>query len=103
MAHIRKSVLPSEVLFANKDKVLEVIKSFSCENPSVFGSVARGEDRKTSDIDLLVEFPENFSILDRIGLRQELEDLLGVRVDVGSLDDLPPKKRDKIGREAVVL
>jgi uncharacterized protein len=50
----------------------------------VFGSVASGEDVPGSDLDLLVRFAPGASLFDQVGLAQDLEDVLGVRVDVVS-------------------
>jgi predicted nucleotidyltransferase len=67
---------------------------------SVFGSVARGEDRPDSDADFLVEFEPGASLLDLMGIQDELEALLGCPVDVLSVGGL--KDRDEhIRREAV--
>ena len=69
----------------------------------VFGSVARGEDVDSSDIDLLVELDEGVGPLDLIGLERELTELLGVHVDVGPDDSLKPRMRARALREAVPL
>lgn len=68
----------------------------------LFGSLARGEDRPGSDVDLLVDFDPGSSLFDLIRLRRELEELLGVPVDVVSAGGL--KERDgRILSEAVDL
>lgn len=69
----------------------------------MFGSIARGEAGTTSDIDLLVEGEPGRSLLDLVGLWQDLEDLLGGQVDVLSDRSLSPHLRDKITAEAVPL
>lgn len=51
----------------------------------MFGSVARGEDGPDSDVDLLVEFAQEASLFDQLGLELELAQILGVCVDVMSL------------------
>jgi hypothetical protein len=68
----------------------------------VFGSVARGEARLGSDLDLLVDFEPEASLLDHIGLFQDLESLLGVRVDVIDRDGLSPHDA-RIRNEAMPL
>jgi predicted nucleotidyltransferase len=72
-------------------------------NVRVFGSVARGDDVPSSDLDLLVDFDEGVGLLDLIGLERELSTLLGVRVDVTPADSLKPRIRDQVLREAVTL
>ena len=69
---------------------------------SVFGSVARGEETPTSDIDFLVEFEPGSSLFDLLHISEELEALLGVRVDVVSAGGLKDRD-DHIRREAVLL
>jgi len=68
----------------------------------VFGSVARAEAYPHSDLDLIVDFEPGTSLLDHIGLFQDLEDLLGVGVDVVALSALKPRD-DHIRAEAVDL
>lgn len=57
----------------------------------LFGSLARGEERPTSDIDLLVDFSEGSSLFDLIRMARELEALLGRSVDVISVGGLKPR------------
>ena len=60
----------------------------------------RGEDQDGSDLDLLVDALPGATLFDLGGLQAELEDLLGVRVDVLTPGDLPPKFRQQILAEA---
>ena len=69
---------------------------------AVFGSVARGEETDASDIDFLVEFEPNSSLLDLIHLEDDLRELLGVPVDVVSAGALLDRD-DDIRRDAMVL
>lgn len=69
----------------------------------VFGSVARGEAREGSDLDLLVSWEPGRSLLDHAGLVQDLEELLGVKVHVGTEKSLHWYVRDRILREATPL
>ena len=69
---------------------------------AVFGSVARGEARRGSDVDLLVDFEPGVSLLDQVALFQDLEELLGVGVDVVSRSGLKPRD-NHIRGEAVDL
>ncbi len=72
-------------------------------NLRVFGSVARGEAKETSDLDLLVEMDQGRSLLDLIGLNQDLEDLLQCKVDVVTEEDVSPHFRRRVLQEAVPL
>ena len=60
----------------------ELVESHHGSNPRVFGSVARGDDRPGSDIDLLVDFDAEATYFDVVGLRLDLEELVGLPVDV---------------------
>jgi predicted nucleotidyltransferase len=69
----------------------------------VFGSVARGDTRADSDLDVLVDFEPGRSLLDQVGFRQDLEELLGHRVDVVSEGGISPYLEAEVLREAVPL
>ncbi len=69
----------------------------------VFGSCARREDDEDSDIDFLVDFNQNATLFDQIGIRFELEDLFGCKVDVVSRRGLAPEISDAIQMEAVKI
>ncbi len=69
----------------------------------VFGSAARGDTDQTSDVDLLVEMEPGRSLLDLVALWQDLEDLLGTRVDLLSDGGVSPHLRERIYAEAVPL
>jgi len=70
---------------------------------AVFGSVARGEARQDSDIDLLVEAPEGTSSFGFIKFKQLIEQVLGRQIDLVDYGGLKPKLDDDIRREAVLL
>ncbi len=78
----------------------EAVSRFRTANPRIFGSVLHGEDREGSDLDLLVDALPGATLFDLGGLQAELEDLLGVRVDVLTPGDLPQKFRQKVLAEA---
>ena len=69
----------------------------------VFGSVLHGNDRPDSDVDLLAEFESGRSLLDVIGLEQELGELLGRRVEVVTVGGLSPYLEERILAEAATL
>jgi len=72
-------------------------------NVRVFGSVARGEDREDSDVDLLVDAPEDATLLDMVKLKHALELEIGSAVDVLTLDDLPSSARAAVLKESLPL
>lgn len=90
-------------LRASRNAIFSCAASYGARNIRVFGSVARGEASSTSDIDLLVEMAPGRSLLDLVGLWQDLEDLLGGRVDVLSDRGLSPHLCDQVNADAVPL
>ena len=91
---------PSAVLDLNRGAVRDAAGRFRVVNPRVFGSVLRGTDRDGSDLDLLVDAPPGVTLFDLGGLQDELESLLGIRVDVLTPPDLPPRFRAQVLAEA---
>lgn len=69
----------------------------------VFGSLARGEDARASDVDLLVDLEPGRTLLDLAGFRREAEGILGTPVDVATPDMLKRRIRDEVETEAVPL
>jgi len=87
-----------------KHKILPILKKYDVTKAALFGSIVRGEVTKKSDIDLLVEFRGQKSLLDLAGLKIELEELLGKKVDVLTYNSLYPllKKRILSEQEAIL-
>ncbi len=92
-----------ELLKAKREEILRVCAKYGAHNVRVFGSVARGEATEESDIDLIVDFEPGRSLLDHAGLWLELQELLGVRVDVVSSRGLKARIRERVLQEAVPL
>ena len=65
----------------------------------MFGSFARGDFDEKSDVDILIEPPEGFSLFDLAGLHLGLEDILGRKVDVVTYDSINPLIKDRVMRE----
>jgi predicted nucleotidyltransferase len=90
-------------LLNRRNEIVSVAAKHGATNVRVFGSAARKEMREDSDLDLLVRMEDGSSLFDLIALSQELEDALGVDVDVLSEGGLSPYLRDRILSEAVAL
>lgn len=90
-------------LSSNRRRVIDIVRSHGGRNPKVFGSVARGTDNETSDVDLLVEFARAASLLDLARLERELQAVLGSPVDVVPSSNLRANLRSRVIREAVPL
>lgn len=94
---------PSMVLHEYRETIRRIIERGRLRNPRVFGSVARGEDRDGSDLDLLVDASPGTTLFDLGGLQVELEELLGVQVELLTPGDLPARIRERVLSEAVPL
>jgi hypothetical protein len=84
-------------------EILRLAEHRGAHSLRVFGSVARGESNENSDLDLLVEWEPGRSLLDHAGLVQDLQELLGVKVHLGTERSLHWYVRDRILREATSL
>ncbi len=91
---------PSVVLEEKRVLIREVSSRFRVVNPRVFGSVVHGSDRDDSDLDLIVDALPGTTLFDLGGLQIELEESLGVPVDLITPGDLPPKFRQYVLAEA---
>jgi len=91
---------PSVALANHREIIKQTTLRFHAINPRIFGSVLHGVDKDGSDLDLLVDTLPNTTLFDLGGLQEELEELLGVRVDVLTLGDLPEKFRANVLEEA---
>jgi uncharacterized protein len=86
-----------------REDINRIAAAHGARNVRVFGSVGRGESNDSSDLDLLVDMSEGRSLLDLVALGADLEEALGVAVDVVTEKSLSPYLRDRILSEAVAL
>lgn len=86
----------------HRAEIADLVRRHRGRSVAVFGSVARGEDDASSDIDFLVEFEPGSSLFDLVHLQDALSELLGSPVDVVSVGGLKPGD-DDIRREAIPL
>ena len=91
---------PSAALDRHRAAVRAAVGRFRTANPRVFGSALHGTDREGSDLDLLVDALPDATLFDLGGLQADLEEMLGVSVDVLTPGDLPSKFRDRVLAEA---
>jgi hypothetical protein len=82
-----------------KSRIIPVLRRYDVKRASFFGSFVRGEGRENSDIDILVEFEGEKSLLDLSGLKIELEEVLGRKVDVLTFNSLHPLLKERILEE----
>jgi len=86
-----------------REKIIPLLRSYGVKKAALFGSFVRGEEREDSDIDILVEFEGEKSLLDLAGLKIELEELLGRKIDVLTYNSLHPLLKDRILKEQKVI
>ena len=86
-----------------KNKIIPILQQNDVKKAAVFGSFVRGEQKEDSDIDILVEFREEKSLLDLAGLKIELEEALQRKVDVLTYNSLHPLLKDRILQEQKVI
>jgi uncharacterized protein len=102
--HNQKPIMNiSKLLKQKRRPILEIAQRHGALNVRIFGSVARGEATDSSDLDLLIEMEPGRSLLDIIAIKQDLEELLGCKVDVVTQAAISPYLRDKVLHEAVRL
>ncbi len=85
------------------NKIISLIKKHGAKKIAVFGSYARGEEKPKSDIDILVEFSERKSLLELVGIEQELSDSLGIKVDLLTEKSISPYLIGRIKKEMKVI
>jgi predicted nucleotidyltransferase len=97
---------PSTALENNRDAIRAAVSRHRTSNPRVFGSVLHGEDGEDgeeSDLDILVDALPGATLFDLGGLHVELEELLGVRVDLLTPNELPRRFRARVLSEATPI
>jgi predicted nucleotidyltransferase len=96
-------MLLRHLVFEKREDIKRIAAQHGAYNVRVFGSVARGDARPESDVDLLIEAGPTTSSWFPAGLILDLEDLLGCRVEVVTEKALHPELRDAVLGEAVPL
>ena len=92
-----------ETLKEKRNQILTIAMQYGAGKVRIFGSIARGEGKRDSDLDILVELESGRSLLDIIAIKQDLEDLLDCKVDVVTEAALSPYIRDEVLSQVVSL
>lgn len=82
-----------------KTKALPVLKEAGVTRSAIFGSYVRAENRKDSDVDILVELPRGTGLFTFVGLKRKLENVLNKKVDLVTYNSIHPILRDRILQE----
>jgi predicted nucleotidyltransferase len=93
----------SDQMQSVREKIIDILRRNDVRRAAFFGSIVRGEMTEQSDVDLLVEFEGRKSLLDIAGLKIELEDALGRKVDVVTYRSLHPLLQERILAEQVPI
>ncbi len=94
---------PSVAFQSHRELIRRIVAQHRAQNVRVFGSVLHGDDTEGSDLDLLVDPLPGATLLDIGAIQIELEESLGVSVDVRTPGDLPVKFRAQVLQEAVLV
>ena len=84
-------------------KLIAMLRRHGAKKIAIFGSYVRGEAKEGSDLDVIVEFSERKSLLDIVAIEQELEDALGIKIDLLTKKSISPYLIDRIEKEARVI
>jgi predicted nucleotidyltransferase len=86
-----------------RDEVINILKNHDVKRAAFFGSLARGEQTASSDIDILVEFKGKKSLLDLVELQLDIEDALGIHADVLTYNSLLPAIKERVLKEQIPI
>ena len=96
-----RTLLEIEKILRDQKPILR--ERFRVKEIGIFGSVVRGEQKETSDIDLLVEFEEPIGLIKYVGLQNFLSDRFGARVDLIAKSGLKPRISRQILKEVIYV
>jgi predicted nucleotidyltransferase len=91
------------MLLEKRGAILDIVRRYGAHDVRIFGSVARGDATESSDLDLIVRFEPGRSLFDHGGLICDLEDMLGIKVDVVDEGGMRPRFREVVMGEALPL
>ncbi len=86
-----------------KEKILPILRRYGVTRAGLFGSQVRGDTSAGSDVDILVQLADEVSLLDFVGLKQDLEEALQGKVDVVEYDTIKPGLKDRILSEQIAI
>ncbi|WP_060501443.1 nucleotidyltransferase family protein [Pseudomonas sp. NBRC 111133] len=98
---------PSDAILGKRQTIREAVESYGFVNVRVFGTVCRGQDIESSDLDLLVTIPSErvgrISLFDILDLETALEEMLGIAVDINVANNIPDHLKPEVERSAIFL
>ena len=96
-------MIDKSIIQAKRGEILEIGHRYGAHDIRIFGSIARGDQTEDSDLDIIVRFDPDRTLFDQGGFLMDLQDLLGVKVDVISERAMRPQFREHVMTEAVSL
>ena len=84
-------------------KIISILRGHGAKKIGIFGSYARGDMNPESDLDVLVEFTDRKSLLDIVGIEQELSESLDIKVDLLTEKSISPYLIERIKKETAVI
>ncbi|MCB1381555.1 MAG: nucleotidyltransferase family protein [Notoacmeibacter sp.] len=90
---------PSEALAAHREEVLAILARYPVANPRIFGSVARGEDKEGSDIDIVVDALDGCSYTHFFRIEDAMKSLLRVEVDLHTMPEFGLRMRSRVEKD----
>ena len=103
VAEIKKNSLDIKGIADIQKAIQPILGKYAIKRASIFGSYARQEARKDSDIDILVEFSSTISLLKFVTIQLELEDILGKKVDLVEISTIKPQLKANILKEQIPI
>tara|TARA_Y100000310_G_scaffold189745_1_gene189714 strand:+ start:510 stop:827 length:318 start_codon:yes stop_codon:yes gene_type:complete len=97
----RKSMIKSTAVRQIAKASIPILKRNGVVKAGIFGSYARGEEKKKSDVDILVDIKKKMSLFDFVGIKLELEDKLRRKVDLVEYDTIKSRIKERILEEEV--
>ena len=86
-----------------KARAVPILKAAGANKAALFGSYARGDQTSESDIDILADLPHSMSLFDVVGIKLDLEDVLGKKVDLVQYDAIKPRLRPYIMQDLIQM
>jgi len=90
-------------LHAISRKIVPILKRYGAKKAGLFGSCVRGDSSDKSDIDILVDIDKDISLLDFVGLKLEIEESLGRKIDLVEYDTIKPILKKRIIKEQLII
>lgn len=86
-----------------KKRILPILQHYEVKRAGLFGSCVRGEMKGDSDIDILIEIEKDISLLDFVGIKLEIEEVLGRKIDLVEYSTIKPLLKERILNEQVMI